>query len=408
MAVRSAEIIIIGGGAIGCAIAEALARRDAGRVLVIERNTLASGSTSQAAALLTVVRPQPLLIPLVQETLRVIHALSEAAGEELGLHAVGSLHVATTPTTQRALIDLVRLAQHFSLRAEWIDRAEASRRAPWLTAPDEARCAFMSDEAFIDPYLLTQALAQAARQRGAEFIENCAVTDIAREANAVTGVTTDHGFISAPLVIDAAGAWAALLATPLEVFLPMAPVRSHYWITAPAELFTPIQPIAILPDARAYTRPENGALLFGVRESAALSFDPRQLPAQMNGYVKRYDRNGWQSLLEGLPSLAQFVPALPDLPIAHYIAGLSTYTPDGLPLLGGLAGLKGFLAATGCSGAGMALCGGIGRIIAELATGQTPLCAIEPFRLERFGVVDPYSADFRARCAAARSHKTSG
>jgi len=100
-------------------------------------------------------------------------------------------------------------------------------------------------------------------------------------------------------------------------------------------------------------------LLFGLRERQSVSVDPRDLPDDLEGFALG-EEGGWPSLEEGAPALRRFLPALDRLPIAHHITGLSTYVPDGLLVLGPVAGLPGFLAAAGCSGAGITASGGSG------------------------------------------------
>jgi 4-methylaminobutanoate oxidase (formaldehyde-forming) len=123
----------------------------------------------------------------------------------------------------------------------------------------------------------------------------------------------------------------------------------------------------------------------------------------MNELVITDDRKGWGTLIDGAPALLPFFPALERLEIAHYIVGLSTYTPDGLFVLGGLPGLKGFLAATGCSGLGIAASGGIG--LRFNWPPINPLVRPKPYRLDRWAV-DPLSEEFLRRVYAIE--ETSG
>jgi sarcosine oxidase, subunit beta len=408
-AVHSADVVIIGGGVIGCAIAYYLSLQAAGRVLLIERRLIAEGNTTRAAALLTRARAKTCLMPLVRETYQVIPELEDQLGEKLGLRQVGSLHVAASPATKYELNELVDIAQQAGLGAYWVAPQDAKAMAPWLALEYDDWAAYMPDDAFIDPYVLTHAYARAAQQNGAIVWQTTAVTEILRQGQQIVGVQTDRGFVASPIVIDAAGVWAGLLAQQIGCPLPMAPVRSHYWITMSQNgLFHREQPIVILPDARAYTRPEGAGLLFGLREEQAVSIDPRLLPADMNELVVNEDRQGWGTLIDGAAALLPYFPALERLEIAHYIVGLSTYTPDGLFVLGGLPGLNGFLAATGCSGAGIAASGGIGLALAQLATDQPCSFDLKPYCLDRFGPIDPLSEEFRWRCAYTRSKKTSG
>ena len=391
----------------GCSIAWHYARLGAGRVILLERDTLAFAATSRAAALLTRARAKTALMPLVEQTYADIAALEEELDEPLDLHRVGSLHVAASEARQRELRELVAIAEAADLQVEWLAADEAVRRAPWLNPEAIAAAAFMPEDGFVDPYRLAMAYARAAKFHGAMLHQGVAATGFRLRGDQITGVTTAQGVVHAGCVVDAAGAWANLLAAQLGVGLPMAPVRSQYWITAPDPLCPPDHPIVILPDARAYSRPELGGLLFGLREQQSVSFDPRRLPDQSSGFALG-DDNGWSSLVEGAPALRRFLPTLDRLEIAHHIAGLSTYTPDGLFVLGPAPEMRGFLAATGCSGAGIAAAGGVGASIAALATGQTPPFDLTPFRPDRFGNVDPFDPEFRQRCEWARSNKVSG
>lgn len=401
------DLVIIGGGIWGLSIAWHYARLDLGRVLVLERNTLASAATSRAAALLTRARLKTVLMPLIAQTYADIAALEAELGEALDLRQVGSLHIAASVARQHELQDLVAVAQQAGLQVDWLTADEAVRRAPWLNPEAVITAAFMPEDAFIDPYRLAMAYAHGAKLHGAVLQPGVAVTGFRRQGDRITGVMTPQGVIHAGCVVDAAGAWANVLALPHGIALPMTPVRSQYWITAPDPLFPRDHPSVVIPDASAYSRPELGGLLFGLRERQSVSVDPRELPDELSGFALGEDR-GWSSLEQGAPALREFLPALDELAIAHYITGLSTYTPDGLLVLGPAPGVEGFLSATGCSGAGIAAAGGVGRSIAALAAGQPSPFDLASFGLDRFGDVDPLSLEFRRRCEQARSGKTSG
>jgi sarcosine oxidase subunit beta len=404
---ETTDLVIVGGGVWGLSIAYHYARLKVGRVLLLERNTLASAATSRAAALLTQARAKTVLMPLIAQTYADITDLEVALGESLDGRRVGSLHVTASASRQRELRELMAIAGQAGLSVEALTADEAARRAPWLNPEAIMSAAFMPEDAFIDPYRLAMAYARAARMYGATLRQGVTVQDLRRQGDRVTGVVTDQGVVYAGCVVDAAGAWANRLASPLGVGLPMTPVRSQYWITAPDPLFPRDHPMVILPDASAYSRPELGGLLFGLRERQSVSVDPRELPDDLEGFALG-EEGGWSSLVEGAPALRRFLPALDRLEIAHHITGLSTYVPDGLLALGLAPGIQGFLTAAGCSGAGIATAGGIGRGIAALAAGHPSPFDLTPFQIDRFGVIDPFSQEFRQRCEQARSSKVSG
>jgi sarcosine oxidase subunit beta len=158
-----------------------------------------------------------------------------------------------------------------------------------------------------------------------------------------------------------------------------------------------------LPDARAYTRPEVGGLLIGVQEAESRAYDARALtPAFSMRAVER----DWDVLLGQLGAIRPFFPFLEAAPMVDAIAGLTTYTPDGRYLLGEVPGIDGFLVACGCCGLGVAGSGGIGAAIAEIVVDGQATLDVSPFRVDRFGRVDPHTPAFRRRCALARSRKS--
>ncbi len=402
------EVIVIGAGTIGCAITYYLAKNGV-KVRLIERNTVGSGNSSLAASLLTKIRSKTAIIPLVEETYRAVDDLNQDLEEELDIQKVGSLHLAASPESINSLDTMLGIADDFEIPHSEIGESDLKEMLPWLKADEIQKASFMPEDAFLDAYVLANAFAKAAKKHGASIQQYTKVEALIKRDGEVVGVKTKDGDLFCNVVVDAAGAWANLLSIQAGVHLPMAPVRSNYWITAPnPELFSPDQPIVILPDASAYTRPEFGSLLFGLRESNSVHFDPRNLPEDLGGYVFGDPEDQWNILIDKGERFQKFFPEFQDVAIQHYVAGVSTYTPDGMFVLGGMPEVKGFLAATGCSGAGVAVSGGMGRIICELILGVDTFTDIEQFRIDRFGKVDALSHEFRQRCADARSNKKSG
>jgi 4-methylaminobutanoate oxidase (formaldehyde-forming) len=404
----TADVVIIGGGIIGCAVAYSLSRFSPGRVVLLERRNLVEANSARAAGILMRAREKRVLIPFIQETYRAIADLEDEREESIGLRRVGILSVAASRVEQKSLESLVEISRSAGVRTEWLKREEATKQVPWLSMDDRCVAAFMPEDGFINPCVLAHAYAAAARSRRVEIRQNTEVKEIVCGGDKVEGVMTAKGFISCPVVIDAAGVWAGILAWQLGCGLPMAPVRSHYWMTAADPLFPLDHPIVILPEPKAYTRPECGGLLLGLRETQSFTTDPRRIPEDIAGMPIGREEDEWESLIEGRESLLPFFPSLDRLGIAHYITGFSTYTPDGMFVLGAFQSMNGFFAATGDCGAGIAASGGFGLSTAELALGMRGSFDLEPFRIDRFGSIDPMSEEFRAWCGRARSKKKSG
>lgn len=404
------DIVIIGCGIFGAAIAWALGCRGLGhRVLIVDRQPPASGSTSRAAGLVTHVRADPALQALAGETLAAIEVLQSRFGEDVGCHRVGALHIGTLKQ-QAALAQMLAACTAAGIRGQWQDKAQALAQSPWLAPEAFDLAVFFPDECYVDPYLLSSAYLRGAQQMGAKLQLNINVAHIQHHAGAVTGVALEDGTVlPARIVVNAAGAWSNLLSVELGLPLPMAPVRSQYWITERSSEFFASGPIVFMTDIRGYARPEVGALLFGARESAPAVADPRALPDDLQGFVfDATDPDGWRNLADAFEPLRCYFPAIERLGIAHYITGPSNYTPDGQPIVGASTKIAGLLTATGCNGSGITYSGGVGRLIAELIDGEIPFMDASRLDPERALQMDPFSPDFLQACAHARATKSTG
>ena len=393
---EQAQVVVVGGGVLGCAIAWRLAV-EGREVLLLERNELGSGASSRAAGLIVPLRASAEAMWFVEQTLCAFVDLPDC-----GFRRVGTLHVTASQRGDSQVQAMMALAE-FECRA--LDLSELQQRVPWLDAAAATQALFVPSGGFADPYLVTMVYADAARKGGAVLRPRTGVREIVVVGGEVIGVRTDETLIRARTVVLAAGAWSAPLLSPLQIPLPMAPVRSDYWMTEPAPIFAPTQPVVLLPEAHAYTRPDRDRIVLGVRASESPSWDARSLPADVGSLDLASVEEQWSGLIERGPELRRFVPGLDRLGMAHYIAGLSTYTPDGKFVVGAISAVRGLVVASGCNGSGIAASAGIARLVADLVQERRPAIDMRPFRPERFGGVDAYSAAFRARCSAARGSK---
>ncbi len=399
------DCIIIGGGIIGCSIAYHLARDGVGRVLVVERNELASAASSLAAGLILQVTTKPAKTALVQATCRAITELEVELDEAAGFHRVGSLRIASAPERMLALQDQAVEAERNGIAVEWLTHERARAMVAWLDLPDGSGVLHMPEDGYADPYLLTMAYARAARKRGVTFRPRTAVTGIVVDDGRAAAVEADGARIAGGTLVDAAGAWAAVVSAQAGFALPMAPVRSHYWICEADAAFAGDHPVTVLSDAAAYTRPETGGLVLGVQEARSRTFDARDLPSDSLAFSATAGEEHWDVLAEGAAAVHPYFPGIMTARFSGYVAGLSSYTPDGNILLGAVPGVEGLLAAAGCCGSGVALSGGIGEAVSCLVRGETPAFDIAPFDPGRFGATEPFSDEFREQCARARATK---
>lgn len=403
------DVIVIGGGLLGCATAYQLMKRNAGKVLVIDANDIASQASSRAACLLTRARTKPALMEMVQETYDCIHEIEELFGESLGLQECGSITVASSETSLKGLEDLEKAAVRFGIPNRRIDRNEVKHLLPWIDADSVDAALYMPTDSFIDSAVLCSAYAKAASMLGADVLPCTKVKSISVHDGHVAGICLEDGrTVASDKVVNAAGSWANLLMKPLGTGLPFTPVRSHFWITCPdSEMFPVNHPFTVIPDARAFTRSDVGSLIIGLRESRCRSFDPSSLTGSLEDFDFEMGES-WPVLDECAPLLERYMHGISELGIAHYVSGPSCYVPDAMFIIGPVRRTEGLFTVTGCCGGGVAAGGGMGRLAAELVLGMEPFVDPALFAPDRFGDVDPFSAEFQRRCADARSNKKGG
>ena len=411
MAVKQ-QVVIIGGGILGLAIAHYLQSSEQAQVTLFERGELGAGTTSQAAALLTRARSSDSAALMVHETHSTLRMLEQRFNLPFA-QCSGCLHIAVNNNERQQQQRYFQQAQQLNVDTQWLASSDIQRLLPWLALPADSSALYYPDDGHADPYTLAQLYARSARAAGAQIISHCAVNRLESQDNKLTGVHIASGeFIRADSVVLAAGPWSAALACDYDIALAMAPVRSHYWITSNQPQVDAKQPMAIIPSAKAYFRTEQSALLFGVRDSQCCVADPRALPHDIHSFHFAEDANGWLALEEHWHSLLTLCPLLEQAQLAHYLSGVSSYTPDGKPLLGRLEQYSNAFVATGCSGAGIAFSAGIGRLLSEQILEQPTCVNPEEFSPSRFAAMqpkaDPMSPEFRLHCARARSGKSTG
>ena len=405
---EKADVVIVGGGVFGCAIAYYYTKNNPEKkVVLLERNELNNGATSRAAALMTMVRSKESYIPLTIETFEVAKEMEAILEEQLDFKHVGMMHVAASEKSVADLESLMSIAKKYNQEAYYISKEEAKKKAPWLAVDSALKIGFVPEEAFCDPYMLGTFFARCAKKQGAIIKQGVEVTSIIKEVNKVIGVATSEGVIKCDAVVDAAGIWAPILAKEAGLNLPMAPVRSQYWITERSDLFPVNSPMVLLPDAQAYARPEGGSLLFGIREQNSMVSSPKKVPSDISDVVFSVDQ-GIDDLAENGDRLAAFFPDFYDTGIKHYVAGFSGYTPDSQLILGAVPEVSGFFVASGCCGAGISVAGGVGKGISARITGEENPFDFSEFAIARFGEIDPFSEEWLDKCAMARSNKQSG
>ncbi|MFD4527741.1 NAD(P)/FAD-dependent oxidoreductase [Streptomyces sp. NPDC058470] len=367
---RTARVVVIGGGVMGASIAYHLARAGVPDVVLVERDELASGSTSRAAGGIRAQFSDELNIQLGARSLEAFARFGEDPGQDIGLHRVGYLFLLSTPEEVASFEAGVRLQNSLGVPSRMIDPAEGRRLSPLITTDGLLAAAFSPDDGHCTPESVVQGYAAGARRHGATVLRHCEVTGIELRGGEITAVLTGRGRIETDTVVCAAGAWSRALGAMVGVDLPVEPLRRQIAVTEPVPGLPPDLPMTIDFTSSLYFHTEGPGLLLGMS-------DPDETP----GFAtETHDR--WIPRLG--EAMERRAPALLDLRRTGGWAGLYEMTPDHNALIGEAGSCARFLYATGFSGHGFLQAPAVGEVVRDLYLGRVPFVDISPLSAERF------------------------
>jgi glycine cleavage system aminomethyltransferase T/glycine/D-amino acid oxidase-like deaminating enzyme len=375
-----AEVVVIGGGVGGCAIAYWLTKLGRRDVVLVERADLTSGSTFHSAGLVGQLRGTLSLTQMMMNSVELYRTLGAEVGLETGWREVGSLRLASSQERMEELARQSGWAKTFGLPLELVSAREAQDLFPPISVDGVLGAAYLPTDGYIDPSQLTFALAEGARRGGAEIATNTRVTAIATRSNHVTGVVTDKGEVEADVVVNAGGMFARELGALAGVNVPVIAMAHEYLITRPNGL--PLEmPTLRDPSLLVYFRPESGGLVMGGYERHPAPWSLDGIPPDFNGKLLAED---WPRFEELLTNAIVRVPLLEEMEVVRLINGPEAFTPDGEFILGP-TDVRGFWTAAGFCAHGLAGAGGMGRLVAEWIVDGTPSLDTWHMDSRRFG-----------------------
>jgi glycine/D-amino acid oxidase-like deaminating enzyme len=397
--IASADVVVVGSGAFGASAAYHLARRGA-RVAVLERAALASQTSPRAAGLSSQVRATPALTKLAQRAVAKLSRFTDETGQPLRFTQSGALKIARTERDAEQLAREVARGAAVGVPIEFVSVAEARRRLPILGERGIVAVTWSPTDCNVEPSELPIGYCRAAAKLGAVLLPHTPATGFEIGAGGVEAVRTPAGTIATRAVVDAAGAWARLVATALGGALAVVPTRHQLLITEPIPGVGPEFPIARVIDANVYVRHERGGLMLGGYESDPLQVDVAALPAAFDVAELPLDIEVlWRlahSVREQFPIFQD-----PALRIAEHRGGLPTLTVDDRYVAGPLPGVAGAWVMGGCCVGGLSVAPALGEAIAEWVVDGTPtldLADIAPARFAGDGIDE---VALRERCRRA-------
>ena len=220
-----ARCVIVGGGVGGCSIAYHLARMGWGDVVLVDRNQLTSGSTFHSAGLVGQLRGSVSLTRMMMDSVELYRTL------DCGWVECGGLRLASSEERWEETRRQAGWAKTFGLPLELLSAEEALERFPLMTTDGVLGASWLPTDGYLDPSLLTYALAEGAREAGCDIHTNTRVTAIDVEGGRVRGVQTDRGHIEADVVVNAGGMFAAEIGRMAGVRVPLVPMAHEYLVT---------------------------------------------------------------------------------------------------------------------------------------------------------------------------------
>lgn len=390
--------VVIGGGAFGTATAYHLARRGARGVVLLERYEVGSQTSPRAAGLCRKVVGTELGARLMHEATEQLASFEAESGRPLDFHRNGSLLVALTAAGEERIRRDANRAQRLGIPCELISHAEARRLAPFFE-PGQARAIVYSpQDAWVDPERVAPALAARAEELGARVLPNTALEGVLHAGGRVQGVRTSRGEIRAPIVVDAAGAWSALVAEVAGIRVPLVPTLHQLYVTEPIAGLEPLQPTVRIMEPSVYVRCDKGGLMLGGYEDNPRQVESNRLPRdfRIDDLALEFGR------LRGLTDeVLDFFPPLRDAMIRVHRGGLPTITPDGHHIAGPVPTLEGFFILSGCNVGGLSISPALGRALADLILDGRTEPDLRPYYLERFGEEYADPAALATACAEA-------
>jgi glycine cleavage system T protein len=361
-----ARVVIIGGGVVGCSVAYHLAKLGWRDVLLLERKQLTSGTTWHAAGLIGQLRATANMTRLARYGAELYGNLEAETGIATGFRRVGSLSLALTSERLEELKRGASMARAYDVDVEEISVSEVARRHPLVSLDGVVGAIYLPRDGQADPANVALAMARGATMHGVVVRENVKVTGITVEGGSVSSVVTDHGTVSAEIVVNCAGMWGRDIGRMAGVHLPLQACEHFYVVSEPSDEIPKGLPVLRVTDECAYYKEDAGKIMLG-------AFEPKAKPWGMDGIPETfcfdelpYDLEHFQPILE---AATRRMPLLGRLGIRSFFNGPESFTHDNRYLLGETPEVKGFYVACGFNSVGIQSAGGAGKALAEWIVG---------------------------------------
>jgi sarcosine oxidase subunit beta len=350
---NTADVLIIGAGVHGASLAFHLSQRGL-KVIVLEKKFLAAGATGRSSGLVRMHYDVRQDTELAWVSFQYFRNWKDRVGGDCGFTRTGFIQI-VAPSDTETLKANVAMHQEIGVPVMLIKADDVKRLAPSFNADDIELAAYEPESGYAMPSDTAGAMMNAARQKGARLVQDCAVTGVLVNGGKAAGVQTAQGEFSGPVVVNAAGAWAGAFNKMVGLDLPYDTWRHDTMFVARPPQVGPSHPTVIDFANEMYFRPEGNLTLVGLEDGNPLGESPdSDSEHAKDGFVER-----------GIDRLCRRIPIMENGALHSAHGGYDGITPDQHPLLGA-AGPDGFYLDCGFSGTGFKISPAVGLCMSEL------------------------------------------
>ena len=367
---EKAQVVIVGGGAIGLSIAYHLGHLGVKDVVLLERHQLTSGTSWHAAGIVGPLRASMNLTVLAKYAVELFKSLESETGQATGYKQTGGLWLAQKAERLTELKRISAMGDRNGLDTEIISANEIRRRFELLETDDLCGGLWVEQDGQVNPVDLCMAYARGARANGVSIRENSAVIGVESENDIVNAVKlADGSRIICDKVINCAGAWARQLGEASGVNIPLMACEHIYIVTEPVVELPETVPIVRDLENAIYIKEDSGKLVLGTFESNPKHWQPHE---NDNPYM--IFEEDWEHAQPMLEAGMARLPVIGDYGITHFMNGPESFTPDTRQLMGESPELKNYFVAAGFNSIGIMSSAGVGKVMAEwIRDGSAPM-----------------------------------
>ena len=367
-----AQVVIIGGGVVGCSVAYHLTKLGWTDVVLLERKQLTSGTTWHAAGLIGQLRASSNMTKLARYSAELYMGLEAETGVATGMRQVGSVSVALTDERLEELYRNAAMARAFGVPVEELSPSEVKARYEHINIDNVTGGVWLPTDGQADPANIALAMAKGARQQGAVVAERTKVTCVTRDGRRITGVTWqnetgDQGDIACDMVVNCAGMWGHEVGRMLNTNVPLQACEHFYIVSEPIAGLTQM-PVLRVPDECAYYKEDAGKMMLGAFEPVSKPWGP--IPDNFEFDQLPEDFDHFEPILE---AAVDRMPMLGSAGIHTFFNGPESFTPDDAYHLGLAPEMDNVWVAAGFNSIGIQSAGGAGMALAQwMQDGEKP------------------------------------